>query len=158
MKMRMLALLGLANAIASCAQPASIRETAAAPASNAVAPQQFVLPPEVVGATWQWISLATPAEEIKSSAPDRYTVRFEADGHVAVQADCNRGVGTFTVRADRQISFGPIALTRMMCPPESQSDRYARELGQVSSYMLKDGELFLAVAADSGALRFRRQP
>jgi len=158
MRMRTLALLVLTSVIASCAQQSASTSQAAPPPSNAVAPQQFVLPPEVVGVTWQWIGLTTPGEEIKSSAPDHYTIRFDLDGHVAIQADCNRGVGTYTVGADGQVNFGPIALTRMMCPPGSQSDRYVQELGQVSRYMLKDGELLLEVTAGSGTLRFRKQP
>jgi heat shock protein HslJ len=62
------------------------------------------------------------------------------------------------VAADRKITLGPLALTRMMCPPGSQSDRFVKELGRVSSYFTKDGELFLELPVDSGTLRFTRQP
>ena len=159
MKIWTLTLLWLASVLASCAPAQS--QTAQAPAppatTTATAPMAFILPPEMLGVTWQWVSFTMPIEEMTAAAPERYTIEFQADGRVAIQADCNRGLASYVVKADRQISFGPIALTRMMCPPASQSDRYVRELGRVSSYFLRNGELFLELPVDSGTLRFRKQ-
>ncbi len=109
---------------------------AAAPAAS--------LPAEVVDATWQWVGMTTPVEQITVSSPERYTLRFESSGRISLQADCNRGGSSYTVTADRKISLGALALTRMMCPPGSQSDRFIQELARVSSYFTKDGGLFLA--------------
>jgi heat shock protein HslJ len=89
--------------------------------------------------------------------PDRYTIRFGRDGRVALRADCNRGTGGYSVSADHRITFRPIALTRMMCPKGSLSNRFAKEVGRATSYFLKDGDLFLELPVDSGTLRFRRQ-
>jgi heat shock protein HslJ len=116
------------------------------------------LPAEVVDVTWQWAGMTTPIEQITVASPERYTLRFESSGRLSLQADCNRGGGSYTVAADRKITLGPLALTRMMCPPGSQSDRFVKELGRVSSYFTKDGELFLELPVDSGTLRFTRQP
>jgi para-nitrobenzyl esterase len=109
-------------------------------------------------ATWEWVSFITPVEQIVTDAPERYTIRFERAGRLAVRADCNRGGAPYSVPADRRITFQPIALTRMMCPSGSLSDRFARELGRATSYFLRDGELYLELPVDSGTLRFRRQP
>jgi para-nitrobenzyl esterase len=112
----------------------------------------------VVDITWQWVGFTTPVEQLNVDEPGRYTVRLEAGGRVALQADCNRGMGSYSLSADRHITFPPIALTRMMCPPGSLSDRFAREVGRATSYFLKDGDLYLELPVDSGTLRFRRQP
>jgi heat shock protein HslJ len=76
---------------------------------------------------------------------------------VALKADCNRGVGSYKVSPDRRITLKPIALSRMMCPKGSLSDRFAKEVGRATSYFLKDGDLFLELPVDSGTLRFRKQ-
>jgi hypothetical protein len=41
--------------------------------------------------------------------------------------------------------------------PGSLSDRYVKEISRVTSYFLKDGDLFLELPVDSGTLRFRRR-
>jgi heat shock protein HslJ len=106
--------------------------------------------------TWQWVSLTNPLEQITVGAPERYTIRFERDGRATVRADCNRGMTSYSVGADRHIAFRPIALTRMMCPPGSLGDRFTREVGRATTYFLKDGDFFLELPVDSGTLRFRR--
>jgi len=115
------------------------------------------MPADVVGVTWQWVSLTTPVERLTVDAPERYTIRFDSAGRVALRADCNRGSGRYSVSADRRITFGPMALTRAMCPAGSLSDRFARDVGRAAIYFLKDGDLYLDLPMDSGTLRFRRQ-
>jgi heat shock protein HslJ len=121
------------------------------------APSQSNLPAGVVDLTWQWVSLTTPVEQVNVDSPERYTIRLERTGRAAVRADCNRGATSYAVSATRQIVLKPIALTRMMCPPGSLSDRFVQELSRGFSYFLKDGDLFLDLPVDSGTLRFRRQ-
>ncbi len=89
--------------------------------------------------------------------PERYTIRFERDGRIALRADCNRGNAAYSVGPDGPIAPGTIALTRAACPPGSLSDQFVREIGRVTSYLLKDSELFLELPAASGTLRFRRR-
>ena len=113
---------------------------------------------EVIDVTWQWAGMKTPVEQITVASPERYTIRLESSGRLSLQADCNRGGGSYTVTAERQITLGPLSLTRVMCPPGSQSDRFVKEIGRVSSYFTKDGELVLELPVDSGTLRFTRQP
>jgi para-nitrobenzyl esterase len=84
-------------------------------------------------------------------------LRPQPDGRVAVKADCNRGMTSYSVSTDRRIAFKPMAMTRAACPPGSLSDRYVKEVSRVTSYFLKDGDLFLELPVDSGTPRFRRQ-
>jgi len=114
---------------------------------SAAAASDSALSSDVVDVTWQWVRLTTPVEQMDVDAPDRYTLRFGADGRVALRADCNRGMGGYTVSADRRLALKPIALTRAMCPPGSLSDRFAKEVGRATSYFLKDGDLNAAVPA-----------
>ncbi len=115
------------------------------------------LPAEVVDTTWHWVSLTTPVEQVTVDAPDKYTIRFDKSGKVAVKADCNRGMISYTVSADRRIELKPMALTKAMCPPGSLSDRFVKEVTRASNYFRKDGDLYLQLPVDSGTLRFHRQ-
>ena len=121
-------------------------------ASCAAESEPAGLPAEMVGVTWQWIGVA--GDPLTVDAPDRYTITFTSEGRALVRADCNRGSGAYTSGTGRKLTLGPIALTRMGCPPGSLGDRYARELSGVSGYAVRAGELELTAAA--GALRFRR--
>ena len=116
------------------------------------------LPAGIVDVTWEWVSFTTPVEQIQPDAPARYTIRFQADGRIAMQADCNRGMGRWTARPDRVSQIASMALTRMMCPPGSLGERFAREAGRATIWFQKEGDLYLDLPVDSGTLRFRRQP
>jgi heat shock protein HslJ len=90
-------------------------------------------------------------------APDdkaKYTLAFEADGRVSVRIDCNRGRGNWQSSGPKQLTFGPLALTRAMCPPGSLHDRIVRDWEFVRSYTIKDAHLFLALMADGGIYEF----
>jgi heat shock protein HslJ len=103
------------------------------------------------------VALVTPVETVKPERPERYTVRFERTGRLVVRADCNRGGGPYTVTTERRISLGPIALTRVGCPPGSLGDRFARDLARVAIYFVRDGAFFLEMPVDSGTFQFRRE-
>ena len=94
--------------------------------------------------------------------PAKYTVAFGDDGHAAFQVDCNRGNGSWTAAAassdSGSLTFGPIALTRMFCPPPSVDTEVAADLGRVRSYLLSDGTLHLSMEADSGIMHWEPQP
>jgi para-nitrobenzyl esterase len=116
-----------------------------------------IMPDSIVGVTWEWVGFSTPVEQITVDAPEKYTVQFGRDGRVAMRADCNRGMGSYSVTPDRRLTLGPIALTRAMCPAGSLSDRFAREFGRATIWFMRDGDLYFDLPMDSGTLRFRRQ-
>jgi len=84
----------------------------------------------------------------------KYTLDFEPDGRLAVRVDCNRGAGTWTSDGPSQVRFGPIGLTRMMCPPASLHDRVAQDFEYVRTYTIEDGHLFLSLMADAGIYEY----
>jgi para-nitrobenzyl esterase len=70
------------------------------------------------------------------------------------RVDCNRGRGTWESSGAGQLTLGPLALTRAMCPSGSLHDQIVRQWSYIRSYVLKDGHLFLALMADGGIYEF----
>jgi heat shock protein HslJ len=107
------------------------------------------------GTSWQLVKFQSSDEKIlMPDAPAKYTIAFGTDGSVSARIDCNRGRGTWNSSEPNQLQFGPLALTRAMCPPGSIHDRIVKDWEFVRSYTLKDGHLFLALMADGGIYEF----
>ena len=83
----------------------------------------------------------------------RYTVLFQAGGKVAVQADCNRGSGSYALNGSA-LSFGPLAMTRAMCPPGSKDGEFLAALSAVSGQAFRGNDLVLTLKSDSGSMLF----
>ena len=107
------------------------------------------------GTSWQLVRFQGGDDRVL--VPDergKYTVAFAPDGVVNVRFDCNRGRGGWKSEQKNQVAFGPMALTRAMCPPGSLHDQLVMQWPYVRSYRLKDGRLFLALMADGGIYEF----
>jgi para-nitrobenzyl esterase len=107
------------------------------------------------GTSWQLVKFQ--GGDGKILTPDdraKYTVAFATDGGVSLRIDCNRGRGSWRSSGRNQLEFGPLALTRAMCPPGSLHDHIVRQWGFVRSYTVKDGHLFLSLMADGGIYEF----
>jgi len=119
----------------------------------------------LTGTTWRLLSIESMAPEEQPSTtidnPSTYTVTFGDDGRAAFQVDCNRGNASWETSSaapdSGTLTFGPIALTRMMCPQPSEDTRVAAALGYVRSYLLSDGKLHLSMLADSGVMHWEPQ-
>ena len=90
---------------------------------------------------------------IVPDAPERYSLDFQPGGRVSVRADCNRGGGSYRLD-DSALSFGPIALTKMMCPPGSRDGEFLKGLGSVSAQGMSGGDLVLTLQGGAGSMRF----
>ena len=122
--------------------------------ANAMPPAVTSASGEIVGPVWQWQRTQLgSAPVVLSAAPDRYTLAFQGGGRVNMRADCNRGSGSFDVNG-AQIKFGPIALTRMACPPGSQDADFLRTLAQATSCAIDRGDLVLTLS-DGASMRFK---
>ena len=112
-------------------------------------------PDSLGGTAWQLVKFQDGSD--KTLTPEdrsKYTIEFGTDNGVTARIDCNRGRGTWKSSAPGQIEFGPLALTRMMCPPGPLHDRIPRDLLLVRSYAIKNGHLFLSLMADGGIYEF----
>jgi len=107
------------------------------------------------GTSWQLVRFQGSDDKLLTpDDPAKYTIAFGTDGSVSARIDCNRGRGTWKSSGPNQLQFGPLALTRAMCPPGSLHDRMVKDWEFVRSYILKDGYLFLALMADGGIYEF----
>lgn len=123
-------------------------------AACAQAPQQDG-PAGLAGTSWQFARFQ--GGDGRVVVPDdkaRYTVSFGADGGVSVRFDCNRGRGSWKSERPGQILFGPMAMTRALCPPGSLHDQFVKHWFYVRSYVLKGGRLYLSLMADGGIYEF----
>ncbi len=106
---------------------------------------------KLAGTSWQLVKFQGGDDRVLT--PDsriKYTITFNADSSVNVRFDCNRGRGTWKSSGPNQLQFGPLALTRALCPPNSLHDRLVKDWGYVRSYVIKNGHLFLSLMADGG--------
>jgi heat shock protein HslJ len=110
---------------------------------------------ELAGTSWRLVQFASmDGSAIVPDDRSKYTIVFGAGGKLSARLDCNRGNGSWQATAAHELRFGPISLTRAACPPGSLHDRMARDWSMIRSYTLRDGHLYLAVMADSGAYEF----
>lgn len=110
------------------------------------------------GVTWEWQEFQSSDDSVTAPEnPGDYTLRFEADDHALVRADCNIGSGTVKLD-DSTIAIDGIALTRMTCPEPSLERDYVRLLDDASSYLFVGGRLALVLPMDAGTMLFTASP
>ncbi|WP_313441105.1 META domain-containing protein [Novosphingobium sp.] len=157
----------LLGAVALTASFASLggctTDKAAPPAATAPSP-----PVALAGTSWKLVAFQSSDDAQGTTRPDEgrdYTLEFGADGALALQLDCNRGRGSYTVApgdagttggasTGGTLTIGPIASTRALCPQPDIGQMLAARLPDVASYTLRDGHLFLALKMDSGIFEF----
>ncbi len=115
--------------------------------------------PTLAGTSWRLLSIQSSDDAQGTTPvadPSKFTVSFGADGRAAFQIDCNRGNGSWEATGGEggsgTLTFGPIAVTRMMCPQPSLDQRVSTALTNVRGYLIKDGRLHMSLLADAGIL------
>jgi heat shock protein HslJ len=107
-----------------------------------------------MGLVWSWQGTQmSDGTRFVPEAPGRYTLEFQPGGRVSVRADCNRGSATY-VQNGEALDFGPIALTRMLCPPGSHDGEFLKGLAAVSGQIFDGGDLVLRLRVAAGSMRF----
>jgi para-nitrobenzyl esterase len=155
--LRGLVLLPVLLTIACTERPGdtSVGEAAESAANESVAAAPMADDGKALaGSAWQLLRINSMDDTVMTpDDPAKYTLQFQADGRVAVRADCNRGSGTWQAHG-ATLTFGPLAMTRAMCPPGSLYDTFVAQLGYVRSFVLQDGNLHLATEADGSIIDF----
>jgi heat shock protein HslJ len=109
----------------------------------------------LAGTSWRLVKFEGGDDTVlKPDDPSKYTVEFAADGNLSARVDCNRGRGTWKSAGSNQITLGPMALTRAQCPPGSLHDQIVKQWGNIRSFVIRNGHLFLALMADGGIYEF----
>jgi heat shock protein HslJ len=94
-------------------------------------------------------------ETLRPDNPSLYTMRLNSDGSVIMRLNCNHAQGAWSIEpgadsASGRFVFGPLAMTRALCPPPSMDELIAAQSEYIRSYLLKDGKLYLSLMADGG--------
>lgn len=112
-------------------------------------------PPELLDTTWEWTELvvADPASQSAIADPPNYTVFFNSDGFVDVEADCNYVQGKYDISGD-SVEFKVNAPALAECGLESIYCPYLFRLVQAETYKIKDGKLVLTYGEGAGELIF----
>jgi heat shock protein HslJ len=106
----------------------------------------------LVGPKWYWVGTQSQVDPVKVAQPIKYTLEFLSSGTVNVKADCNTGSGTYKVEGDH-ITFGPIGMTRMACPPGSQDTQFLQGLSAVRTFNV-DGNNMMFVLNNGSSMLF----
>jgi len=105
----------------------------------------------LAGTSWRLVRFQ--GGDDTSLTPDdrsKYTIAFGTDGQVTARIDCNRGRGTWKPSGVSQVALSPLALTRAQCPAGSMHDQIVKQWTSIRTYLLREGHLFLVLAADGG--------
>ena len=134
---------------------AGCESTPTAPAAGAAAAS----PGSLEGSSWRLVQIVYSDGTLRAAIErSRYTIGFGTGGVLNVRFDCNRGRGSWASSGAGNLEFGPLALTRALCPVGSLHDELVRQWPYVRSYVLKDGRLFLSLMADGGTIEFETAP
>jgi heat shock protein HslJ len=107
------------------------------------------------GTSWQLVKLqGADGIPLTPDDPGKYTLDLTGDGRLTARVDCNRARGTWKSPGLGRIAFGPLVLTRAMCPPGSLHDRIVKDWFLVRSYVVRDGHLFLTLKEKGGVLEY----
>jgi heat shock protein HslJ len=137
---------------------AGTRLAAFAAASEPPAPAGSGAVTGFAGTSWQLVKFQSMDDTVLTPHDRaKYTIDFLGGGRLTARVDCNRGHGTWKSAGLNQIEFSPLALTRAHCPGPL-NDQIARQWGNIRSYVLRDGHLFLALKMDSGIYEFEPMP
>lgn len=87
--------------------------------------------------------------------PSLYTMSLQEDGTVKMRLNCNSARGQWSYEPGQdgisgRFTFGPLAVTRAMCPPPSMDERIAADANYIRGFLLKNGRLYLSLMADAG--------
>jgi len=101
---------------------------------------------DLVGTVWQW-------QESAPDDPSKYTLEFLADGALLVQADCNRGRGTYRL-VGKLLLLESIVTTLMGCPPGSLDTKFLEQVNSVDGYRREGANLVLTLRVAPGLANF----
>ena len=90
---------------------------------------------------------------VRAQDSDRFTLDFDGQGHVSVQADCNRCTGSYSLGVN-QVTVSAMACTRAFCPTAPFDTDYVGVLSGDSADVVSGATLELI--SSRGTLRFAK--
>lgn len=117
------------------------------------------------GTHWQLVEFKSMDDAQGTTRPDdptKYAITFHNDGSLSAQLDCNRGIGPWSNEivepSGGSLAIGPLAVTGALCPPPSIGEALASQLGDVRAFIIEDGRMHMALAANGGILVWEGAP
>lgn len=111
------------------------------------------------GTSWQLVEIQSMDDAQgtnRPADPARYTLAFNTDGSLSARLDCNRGSGTWSNEIANatggSLTFGPMAVTKALCPEPSLGETLERQLPYVRSFVMRDGRMYMSLMADGGII------
>jgi len=110
---------------------------------------------ELLGQVWYWRVYNDGAgiNNILVDKPSKYTLEFLPDSTYQIQADCNQGSGNLEIDGN-SLNLAPGPMTLAACDPDSLDAVFLMRLGDVVTYALEDGKLYLNLKMDAGNMVF----
>jgi heat shock protein HslJ/uncharacterized protein YraI len=148
--------------LGACTSPAPVPTASPPPEQTSPPPTdvpdviQPVSQEDLVGVTWQWISLVEtmPAAQSVVPDPENYTLTFNEDGTASIKADCNVAMGSYELSGDQlTISLGPTTLAE--CGAESSYNQFLSLLEQAAGVGMAYGNLVITLADEAGQMAFQ---
>ena len=113
----------------------------------------------LTGTSWQLVKFQGPDE--RTFTPEdrsKYTIQFGSNGRVVARVDCNRASSTWKVNAKGELQFGSWSRGSAKCGAGSLHDQIVNEGGNVRTFEIKSGHLFLAGMAEGGYYELEPMP
>ena len=151
---RHIVLMALVLAVGACA--ATDPGTLSLPGAINAPPPQIDLSGDALltYTTWRWQGTLLPnGNSIVPDTPANYTLDFQPGGRISVRADCNRGSGSYLLNGAK-LTFGPLALTKMLCPQGSRDREFLSALATTTAQSFESDDLVLTLAGNGGTMRF----
>jgi heat shock protein HslJ len=105
---------------------------------------------------WNWQRTRYKnSTETSPNQPEHYVLRFEPDGFLSAQVDCNSAGGKYQFEGS-EITLNLTNSTLMRCQPGSLEEVFQQNLTSATSYFMKDGRLFLGLSNGTGTMEFDR--
>ena len=157
-------LLSISILLGACSSPTpgpapteAVAPPTAIPATEAPQVLEPITQEQLVGAIWQWVGGREPKSSPPFQVPDpeKYTLTFNEDGSLFVQADCNTSRGTYELSGD-QLTITLGATTLVACEVDSLSDQFLANLGKAATAGSGFGNLVIGMADEAGEMYFHR--
>jgi len=116
-------------------------------------------PDRLAGTQWQLVDIQYMDDTVlKPDAAGKYALRFDNNGSISIKADCNMLGGSYTYTSPSGLEFGPLRSTMAFCGEKSLYSRFTKDMPFARSFVIKDGNLHLALMADGGIYQFSPLP
>jgi len=102
----------------------------------------------LVGTNWLLTKLGEAPVTVEAGQREPFLQLQASDGRVSGYAGCNMFAGPYQLSGD-QLTFGPLAMTRMACPPPGMAVEggYANALREAKGYKITGSQLALIDAS-----------